>query len=292
MKPRLLSVVIPAYNAVDLIDGQLTALASQDYQGKFEVIVSDNGSQDNLEAHIKSHPLTEQLTMSWVDSTGIQGCGHARNVGVAKSNGDFVVFCDADDRVHSGWMTAVADAADTADAVGGAVEITSTNSAKVAGWRDVSTDDLMRYETFLPFTMGCNFGMWRTVFDEMGGFDVEYRHASEDIDMCWRLQLAGHTLVHAPDALVAYQLRDTYRGTWKQMKSYGYSTTQLYTNYRQHGFRRTSARNAILTVVGLVILNPLVPVTVTKVPRGRWFAHAGFFAGKLRASIDYRIFFV
>ncbi|MFD4183941.1 glycosyltransferase family 2 protein, partial [Rhodococcus sp. NPDC058514] len=97
--PTRVSVVIAALNVVDVIDVQLTALAEQEYDGDLEVVVGDNGSTDGLRAHLEGHPLREQLGLRWVDASGARGVSHARNVGVAAATGDFIAFCDADDRV-------------------------------------------------------------------------------------------------------------------------------------------------------------------------------------------------
>lgn len=131
MSPRLVSVVIPTYNASSTIDEQLHALAAQDYEGPLEVIVSDNNSTDGIRDLIEDHPLVDQLRLRWVSASRKQGVSHARNVGVDKATGDFIAFCDADDRVHPDWLSAMVGAAENADLVSGALETASINSSEV-----------------------------------------------------------------------------------------------------------------------------------------------------------------
>ena len=45
-RPRSVSVVVPAYNAAATLAEQLEALAAQQYEGDWEVVVVDNGSTD------------------------------------------------------------------------------------------------------------------------------------------------------------------------------------------------------------------------------------------------------
>jgi glycosyltransferase involved in cell wall biosynthesis len=84
------SVVIPAYNAMDHIGEQLNALSSQDYDGAFEVVVADNGSTDGLAHFITNHPSTDTLSLRLVDASAGRGGGYARNDVVAAYNGDFI----------------------------------------------------------------------------------------------------------------------------------------------------------------------------------------------------------
>lgn len=293
MAPQLVSVILPAYNAVDLIDEQLDALAAQDYTGDFEVVVSDNGSTDGLAGHLADHPLTSRLRLRYVDSSDGQGTAYARNAGIAATDGDFLAFCDQDDRVHPGWLTALTCVAESFDAVGGPVETASINTPEVASWRIMpAPDERFGASDFLPYAIGCNFGAWRSSLEKVDGFDESFRGGGEDVAVSWRLQLAGLTLGHAPDALVAYRFRDTYRGTWKQMSAYGRTSVQVYLTFREYGQQRGSLKNLGLTLLGVALLNPLVPRFIARVPRGMWVAQTAFLTGKLRASWKNRVFYV
>ncbi|MDG3015605.1 glycosyltransferase [Speluncibacter jeojiensis] len=293
MSPRLVSVIIPAYNAIDLIDEQLQALADQDYSGDFEVIVSDNGSTDGLADHLRDHRLTERLRLRRVDSSGVQGRSHACNVGAAQSEGAFLAICDADDRAHPGWLTALTAAAQQFDAVGGPVETATLNTPLVASWRSFpQAEERFDDSNFLPYAIGCNFGIWREAFEKIGGYDESFTAGGEDLVISWRLQLAGFTLGHTPDAVMAYRLRPTLRATCKQMRSYGAAGPMLYQAFRDHGMPTTKKRNLALIFLSLLLLNPLTPRRLTPVPRGMWFAQTSFRLGRIRGSIRHRTFFL
>lgn len=62
-----ISVVIPAYNAAPFIGTQLEALSHQTFDGPFEVIISDNGSSDNLSGAIQ--PWLKFLDIKIVDAS-------------------------------------------------------------------------------------------------------------------------------------------------------------------------------------------------------------------------------
>ncbi|WP_164877592.1 glycosyltransferase [Prescottella agglutinans] len=290
---RLVSVIIPARNTVELIDGQLEALAAQDYAGEFETIVSDNGSTDGLAEHLANHPLTDRLGLRCVDSAGGTGMAYARNVGIAAAQGDFLAFCDGDDRVHSDWLTELVRASDDYDAVGGAVDTTTLNSAEVASWRVLPQGhERFGADEFLPYAIGCNFGAWRSSLEKIGGFDETFTGGADDVATSWRLQLAGLTLGHTPDALVAYRFRDTYRGVWDQSNRYGRNSVLLHLAFREYGHTRRSMYAFGLSLLGLVLFNPLVPRFVARAPRGLWVSEAGFLSSRLRTAWKHRVFYV
>lgn len=285
-------MVIPTHNAKSLIGEQLEALAQQDYPGNYEVIVSDNGSTDGLADYINSHVLSEKLNLRCIDSSGIQGASHARNIAVTHSASEFLAFCDADDRVHPSWLSQMLLVAADADLVSGRVETATINSAEVCSWRPTLDSDSPAETSFLTTVTGCNLGMWRRTFDAVDGFDESMTGAGEDIDFAWRVQLAGLTVRYAPEAVVAYRLRTTYAQTWRQMTGYGRAEVELYHAYRHYGAKRPKIKNTLLVLTALIILNPAIPTRLTKMPRGRWLVIASLQTGRIQGSVAHRVLFI
>lgn len=291
--PQLVSVVIAALNVRDVIDVQLTALAEQDYQSAFEVIVADNGSSDGLRAHLDSHPHREKLNLRWVDASESRGVSHARNRGVAASRGDFVAFCDADDQADSSWLRLLTAAAPEFDAVGGGLDATALSSARAVSWRplpEIAKQPSASNAT-LPWVGGGNMGVWRTVFDEVGGWDETYLTALEDIEFSWRLRLGGHTLGWRPEAIIHYRLRDDLRSLARQSLNYGRGEVQLYRDYRGRCIDRRPVIALPLMIGLLIVRNPLLPTFLTRLPRGQWLWYFNTFAGRLRGCVDHRVFY-
>jgi hypothetical protein len=68
---------------------------------------------------------------------------------------------------------------------------------------------------------GCNFSIRKDVLDEIGGFDPQFRAAGDDVDLCWRLQEAGHRISFNPAAVVWHHRRNSVRAFWRQQRGYG-----------------------------------------------------------------------
>jgi glycosyltransferase involved in cell wall biosynthesis len=103
-KVPLLSVVIPTHNVGPWIRETLTSVLSQDVDG-MEVIVVDDHSNDATRAIVASFAERDRR-LCLVDAVS-RGGGHARNIGIDRARGRYLVFCDGDDIVPSGAYRAL-----------------------------------------------------------------------------------------------------------------------------------------------------------------------------------------
>lgn len=90
--PPKISVVVPAYNHALELGEAIDSLLAQDTQD-FELIVVDDGSTDATEARLRSYGDRLRYVRQ---ANG--GPGKARNTGIEAARGQYVAFCDADDR--------------------------------------------------------------------------------------------------------------------------------------------------------------------------------------------------
>ena len=87
----LVSVVIPAYNAIDHIEDCLASVFSQRPPPSLEVIVVNDGSTDGTLEKLRSVSGLICLTQS------NRGPAAARNSGIRQARGEYIAFLDADD---------------------------------------------------------------------------------------------------------------------------------------------------------------------------------------------------
>ncbi len=91
---KLVSVVIPAYNAENSIRDCLNAAISQTYKN-IEIIIIDDGSKDNT-AYVGSCFMANDDRIKVIRQEN-SGPSVARNKGISVAHGDYIVFWDADD---------------------------------------------------------------------------------------------------------------------------------------------------------------------------------------------------
>ena len=95
-----LSVIVPVYNVEQYLERCLDSLVTQTYSN-LEIILIDDGSSDNSGAICDQY--AEQFENIKVFHVANSGVSAARNLGIAKSTGDYITFCDSDDwlEVHA-----------------------------------------------------------------------------------------------------------------------------------------------------------------------------------------------
>ena len=264
---------------------QLAALASQTYDGAWELVVVDNGCTDRTMEIVRGR--ADRLPALIVaDARAKRGLNHARNAGAAAAHGDFLAFCDADDVATPGWLDAMAEAARHADLVGGRNEWDSLNDPMVVAWRpSAPMTDLMRDHGFMRYAPGGNLGVWSAVAREIG-WDEQFTFGSSDQVFAWRAQLAGYRLGFAADALMQLRFRSSIAAMARQFYRYGRSGPQLHRAFRDSGIPRPDNRDALLRWRRLLVQVP--DLWSSRERRGGWIRIAAFRTGRLVGSIRSR----
>jgi GalNAc5-diNAcBac-PP-undecaprenol beta-1,3-glucosyltransferase len=94
------SIVIPTYNRANFIADTLNSVLTQDFQN-FEVIVVDDGSTDNTSVVLADF---KDLRIHYLcKNNGERGA--ARNYGLTRALGEYVVFLDSDDQLLPQHLT-------------------------------------------------------------------------------------------------------------------------------------------------------------------------------------------
>jgi glycosyltransferase involved in cell wall biosynthesis len=281
-----ISVVIPTYSRRQLLDVQLTALADQDFDGTWEVVVADNGSTDDSVALAESYGDRIPVRVIGVQQRGVNA---ARNAGVAATQHSRLAFLDDDDRAHPGWLRAINDALDQHRLVGGRLEYTGLNDPLVVAGRvqQPCRVDLPKYRG-VPHAFGANMGCHRSIFDELHGFDPDFKAGGDDIDFCFRAHLLGVDTEFVNDALVSYRLRPTRREYRLQMQGYAAMDALVDAKQRRAGaIPPQTARSRAAAAWGHVKLLSAVDLWLT--PVGRWhYAHrVGNATGAVQGFVRY-----
>lgn len=90
---NLISIIIPLYNKENSIDKTISSIINQTYS-MWELIVVDDGSTDHSADCIKKYLEDKRIKYIYKKNGGVSS---ARNLGIKKSNGNWIMFIDADD---------------------------------------------------------------------------------------------------------------------------------------------------------------------------------------------------
>jgi GT2 family glycosyltransferase len=281
------SVVTPCLNAADTIANQLEALARQQWNGSWEVIIADNGSTD------RTHEIVETYSkrlprLKLVEARARRGAAHARNAGVKAAAGAAVVFCDADDEVSAGWLGAMANALSRHDFVANRMTHAKVNSPWVAESLPHPQErgvQRVAYPPYLPHAGGSGIGIKRQVHELVGGFD-ESLPCLEDTDYCFRVQLNGFPLEFVPDAVMHYRLREQPLAAFHQACLWAEYNVLLYKRYRRDMRISRPWRRHLSTWRALIRTGPRVLQPEARLP---WVRTLGAQVGVLRGAIRHRV---
>lgn len=189
----LVSIVVPAYNAQAYLGEALDALESQDYPS-VEVIVVDDGSHDGTAELVRARPGVRLVQQENA------GPSAARNAGMAVATGDFLTFCDADDRFRPTKVSAQVQYLDEHGDVGCVLCRHETFFADGTARPDWLTDD----EGVQPQSAMIR----RSVLDDVGGFNVDYR-LTEGLEWLSRMRDRGVKIDVAPGVHVDRRIHDS-----------------------------------------------------------------------------------
>lgn len=222
------SVVLIVLNGAPWISQQLDALArQQDAPDCWEVIVADNGSTDGTQAIVRARTADFPVPLRLVDASGAPGVSHARNVGASAATGVALAFCDCDDVVSPGWVK-------------GAARGMSAHVCVVGFNRELTVPQDPEAELLNPAGLvgrgihGCNFGVRRDVYFNVGGFDESLPpYGCDDSEFSLRLLAAGHQITPEPHMLLYFRRTVGLRRTLKKVYLSGIAETVVWLRHPQ-----------------------------------------------------------
>jgi len=218
---RLTTIVVPTRDRPSALDACLKALSRQTIRDTLEVVVVDDGSQEDLRVAeiVMCH---EHVRLVRIPAAGPSV---ARNAGVSAGLGRHVLFTDDDCRPEPEWAERLVRALnDGGDAVAGATingdgdNPFAEASQIIANALVVPIVEQSRRVSFAPSNnLGCRIEVARTI-----PFDATFQSpGGEDRDWCARLVRAGYVLRLEPKAVVLHFQRLQLGSFWRQQLRYG-----------------------------------------------------------------------
>jgi len=96
------SIIVPVFNVVDFLSASIGSAITQSYPN-VEVVIVNDGSTDESETVIQK--IISNVPIAKLYNQTNQGLSAARNYGLSKSTGDFILFLDSDDQIQKNTVS-------------------------------------------------------------------------------------------------------------------------------------------------------------------------------------------
>ncbi len=230
-----ISILVPCYNEADNAEETLSTAAAIDYPD-FEIIAINDGSRDNT-AEILDRLAARIPRLRVVHLAENQGKATALNTGALLAKHELLVCIDGDallDRHSLRWIAHVFRHA-FVGALGGNPRI--RNRSSLLGRLQVGEFSsiiglIRRAQTAYGrlFTVsGVICAFRKRALQDAGWWSP--RTITDDIDVTWRVQVAGWRVVYEPNAIVWILMPETLRGLWKQRLRWAEGGAQMMVDF-------------------------------------------------------------
>ncbi|HET6721842.1 MAG TPA: glycosyltransferase family 2 protein [Chitinophagaceae bacterium] len=214
------AIVILNWNGRNYLEKFLPSVLATAYEN-IEFIVSDNGSTDDSVSFLQNN--FPQVTLIRLDKN--YGFAKGYNLALEKIQADYYAIINSDIEVGPGWLSPIINLLEQ-DKLNAACQpkLLSYNNKNLfedaggaGGWLDsfgypfargrifdICEEDKGQYDTTerVFWVTGAAMVIRSEVFHEMNGFDNYFFAHQEEIDLCWRMQLAGYKLFACPSSVV------------------------------------------------------------------------------------------
>lgn len=224
----LVTIIIPTRDRVQHLSRCLAGLNARTSYSALEVIVLDNGSEQD-----QTKQYLAEVSSKWrvLSCPGAFNYSALNNRGAKMANGELVLFLNDDTEVCvSEWLTIMVEHAmrPQVGAVGAKLLFPDgriQHAGVVLGVGGTAghafrhqRDDGGSYCGLADMVRNCSavtgacMMVPRSLFMRMGGFDEQLPVEFNDVDLCLRLQGEGYRIVYTPDAVLYHYENATRQG--------------------------------------------------------------------------------
>lgn len=206
MKPALISIVIPVYNSADFLEETLRSVFQNHYP-HFEVILVNDGSKDQSKRVCKEWTSRYPEKIVFLEQEN-QGPSVARNFGIDRAQGKYILPLDSDDKIHPDYLIHAIQTLEHQPETKVVYCEAEKFGAKSGHWKlkDFSLKSLAKDN--MIFVSGV---FRKSDWKKVGGYDPRFRLGWEDWEFWINLLKNGGQVVKLPMVGFYYRIRGCSR---------------------------------------------------------------------------------
>lgn len=196
----LFSIIIPCYNDGKYLPDAIESLKSCD-ASLFELIIVNDGSKDEATITYLKQLEIEGYTVIHQQNKGLSG---ARNTGISKSNGKYIVPLDSDNKLRPEYLlrakTVLENDENIAVVYGRPQHFGANSEVPQVGYFNLQRLMLGNYIDACAIYR-------KAVWEQAGGYDEQMRLGLEDWEFWLRLAFNGYKFHFINEVLFDYRVR-------------------------------------------------------------------------------------
>jgi len=255
------TVLIAAYNEEKSIAKTLRSIKKQDYPGKIEIIIIDDGSKD---ATIEKAQQTKMKKLTIINANH-GGKAAALNLGLSHAKSPYIITIDADTCLIRSAMSKLVDRLLSAPkgtvACAGSIYIKNTERSlmtKIQSWDYfLAIAIIKRSQSFLCGTLVAQgaFSIYeRRVLLDAGGWSPT---VGEDIVLTWSILNKGYYVDFAQDAIAFTNAPDTYKQFFFQRSRWARGLIEAFRHYPRLLLRPRLSTFYIYWNLGFILMDSI-----------------------------------
>jgi GT2 family glycosyltransferase len=223
----LVDIIIPHFRRRDMLERCLDSLVETRYPSMGIIVIDNDGTEAGLVFLVKRYRNARLLRLP--ENRGYAG---GCNAGLKSSSADYVVFMNDDTEHDPMWLEQLVRAVleddhvvalqpkilslksyrkgkmvfDYAGAAGGMIDRLGYPWCLGRNFAKVETDS-GQYNSGQEIFWASGVAMFvkRAIAEELGGFDEDFFMQMEEIDLAWRMKLAGYRVRSVPSSVVLHE---------------------------------------------------------------------------------------
>lgn len=222
------SVIMPCYNDGKYIMEAIDSIVKQTYPD-WELIIVDDGSDDEETKRIINEIQNPKIKVFHTEHLRPAG---ARNYGIQKAEGTYILPVDSDDRIHEEYMEKAVKMIESNPRIGVVYCKAELFGEKSGSW---NLPDYSFKHMLLDNIVFVTALFYKSDWEKVGGFNTSMAQGMEDYDFWLSILGLEREICQIPEVLFYYRIKPVSRTTNFQDNCVQVQNTyqQIYYNHKE-----------------------------------------------------------
>lgn len=265
-----ISVILPTRDSVESTDTTVGTLTANPFflKEQYEILVVNDGASPAINEYVHKKKAMG-LNIHSIEIKKSKGSYHARNQGIEKAHGEYLLFFDVPITIHKEWFLPFIELLKNNDYVAGDIKVNPNECHTIAEKMYAATafpvESYFHQQHFGPTAF---LGVKREVFDKVGLFSILY--SGGDMEFGQRVHHAGFKMAFFDTFPALHSTRNLQQQFWKKVRAYA----GIYSMYKNNpGSKVNPVR--IKSLLSCVVAIPAnwVKFRQNKIYQTGWFTY-------------------